>query len=363
MPDSNFTFSGSKKILPDGRVTWQAPSNIALVKYWGKHVLQLPKNPSISFTLSQCATTTTLSYKPQTKETTEIDFTIYVEGKQAKHFRTKIATFFQRIWKYAPFIMDYEFRIDTRNSFPHSSGIASSASGMAALALCIMQMEANLNPDIEEDYFYQKASFLARLGSGSAARSIKGPVMTWGAHPNIPNSTDEYALGNALKLASVFENYQDSILLVDKGKKEVSSSLGHDLMNDHPFAEARFKQATHHTKKLLHILKKGALDEFVKLVESEALSLHAMMMTSHPYFLLMKANTLKIIRQVWAFRETTQSHLCFTLDAGANVHLLYPEKEKEMVLDFIEKELTVYCHEGAYIKDQMGLGAQKIEEE
>jgi diphosphomevalonate decarboxylase len=94
-------------------------------------------------------------------------------------------------------------------------------------------------------------------------------------------------------------------------------------------------------------------------VESEALTLHVMMMTSYPYFILMKPNTLQIIHSIWLFRQKTNSKICFTLDAGANVHVLYPENEKEIVLQFIQKELVQFCQNAQYICDQIGLGAKR----
>jgi diphosphomevalonate decarboxylase len=83
-----------------------------------------------------------------------------------------------------------------------------------------------------------------------------------------------------------------------------------------------------------------------------------MMMTSNPYFILMKPNTLKIINKVWGFRQQTKSNLCFTLDAGANVHLLYPQSEKEDVQQFIKFELLQFCQNQQVIHDILGLGAQ-----
>lgn len=111
---------------------------------------------------------------------------------------------------------------------------------------------------------------------------------------------------------------------------------------------------------MVSILKNGDLNKFVALVESEALTLHAMMMTSMPYFILMKPNTLEIINKIWNFRKDTGSRVCFTLDAGANVHVLYPENETADVMEFIKNELVAYCQNGQYICDQIGLGAKKM---
>ena len=88
--------------------------------------------------------------------------------------------------------------------------------------------------------------------------------------------------------------------------------------------------------------------------------IHAMMMTSHPYFILMKPNTLEIINHIWAYREETGSKVCFTLDAGANVHVLYPLGEKKQVQSFIAEKLSKFCQNGQYIHDFTGLGAKKM---
>ncbi len=149
-------------------------------------------------------------------------------------------------------------------------------------------------------------------------------------------------------------------MLVDKGEKQVSSSVGHNLMHQHPFAKKRFEQANENLTRILPVLKSGNLPEFIKIVESEALTLHAMMMTSMPYFVLMKPNTLEIINKIWEYRRKLNSNVCFTLDAGANLHLLYPENEKDLILEFIKNELVAYCQNGQYICDQVGIGAKKM---
>lgn len=347
--------------IKDGSVAWSSPSNIALVKYWGKKEDQIPENPSISFTLSNCKTITEITYTK--KNSKDFSFEIYFEGEKNEAFKPKIQTFFERIEIYMPFLRDYHFKIETSNTFPHSSGIASSASGMSALALCLMSIERDLSTALEEtdDYFTQKASFLARLGSGSACRSIEGDLIVWGTHQEIDGSSDVFGIKYPFDVHLNFKNYQDTILLVDKGEKQVSSTVGHNLMHHHPFASSRFEQAHENLSKLIGIFKSGDLEAFVKIVESEALTLHAMMMTSMPYFILMKPNTLEIINKIWAFRKKTDSKVCFTLDAGANVHVLYPENEKEAVLKFITNELVAYCQNGHYISDQIGFGAQLID--
>ncbi|RLJ61533.1 diphosphomevalonate decarboxylase [Lacinutrix venerupis] len=343
-----------------GKITWSSPSNIALVKYWGKKENQIPENQSISFTLEACKTITNLYYSKNESSSKDFSFKVFLDNVPKPDFEPKIETFFKRIEVYMPFLKDFHFKIETKNTFPHSSGIASSASGMSALALCLMSVEKELNPEISEEYFNKKASFLARLGSGSACRSIEGDLVVWGKHNNIDGSSDLFGIKYPYQVHDNFKNYQDTILLVDKGEKQVSSTVGHNLMHGHPFAQERFKEAEENITKIKGILESGDLKAFIALVESEALTLHAMMMTSMPYFILMKPNTLEIINKIWNFRKQTGLHICFTLDAGANVHILYPEKEAKTILEFIKTELVAYCQNGHYICDRIGFGAKKL---
>lgn len=360
MQQSHFLPTHSHQTVRQGKFTWESPSNIALIKYWGKKENQIPENPSISFTLNVCKTTTSLTLTKRTNKNDLFSFDLYFDGKQNEDFKPKIQTFFNRIEVYLPFLKDYHFKIETSNSFPHSSGIASSASGMSALALCLMSLEKELYPEISEDHFIKKASFLSRLGSGSACRSIEGDLVVWGEHKEIVGSSDLYGVKYPLQVHKNFKNYQDTILLVDKGEKQVSSSVGHNLMHGHPFAAQRFEQAKNNLSKLIPVLKNGDLKSFIEIIESEALTLHAMMMTSLPYFILMKPNTLEIINRIWKFREESKLHVGFTLDAGANVHVMYPEKEADEIYEFIKNELVAYCQNGHYICDKIGFGAKHI---
>jgi diphosphomevalonate decarboxylase len=364
LSEKEFISKPFSSVIENGSFQWSAPSNIALVKYWGKKDKQIPANPSISFTLNNCKTITKLAFTKHFDKLSvtngNFSFDLLFEGKPKEDFKPKIQKFFERIEIYCPYLKDYHFTIDTENTFPHSSGIASSASGMAALAMNIMSLEKALNPAMTEDFFYQKASFLARLGSGSACRSVKGSVVVWGNHVEINDSSDLFGVEFPSQLHANFKNYQDTILLVDKGEKQVSSTIGHDLMHNHPFAEQRFAEAHHNLSSIKKVLETGDLEEFIKIVENEALTLHAMMMTSLPYFILMKPNTLEIINKIWKFRNETKTPVCFTLDAGANVHVLYPENVRENVLQFIKDELVGYCQNGNYICDAIGNGSQLI---
>lgn len=360
MTENDFVFQPSETMPTTAKVGWKAPSNIALVKYWGKKANQIPANPSVSFTLDACATTTSLLFQKRKAPAHDFSFELYFDGQKKEDFKPKIATFLTRVEPYLPFLKGYDFTIETTNSFPHSSGIASSASGMAALALCLLSVERMARPEMTADYFNKKASFLARLGSGSACRSIEGDLIQWGNMSGIPNSSDLFGIHYPFEVHENFKNYHDTILLVHKGQKTVSSTIGHGLMHNHPFAAQRFAQAHENMASLQPIFMSGDLEGFIALVESEALTLHAMMMTGQPYFILMKPNTLEVIHKIWAFREATKMPICFTLDAGANVHVLYPEKVKEKAMKFIKDELVVHCEAGQYICDRIGEGAKEL---
>ncbi|WP_338156646.1 diphosphomevalonate decarboxylase [Robiginitalea aestuariiviva] len=352
-----FVYQGPDTGPEQGAVHWEAPSNIALVKYWGKHGNQLPMNPSLSFTLDACHTRTRLEFF-QSGGSMPVE--VLLDGQPAPSFEPKIRQFLERALPFQPFLKGYGFRVHTHNSFPHSSGIASSASGMAALALCLMDLERLFAPGLSAGQFRRKASFLARLGSGSAARSVDGGLVLWGTHPGLEGSSDAYGVPYPEKVHPVFQDYHDTILLVDKGEKAVSSTVGHGLMDGHPFAGARFEQARQNLDRLGPVLAAGDLDGFVDLVESEALTLHAMMLSSSPSFILMKPGTLAILEKLRAFRKTSGHPVCFTLDAGANVHVLYPAASREAVYPFIQEALLEHCHQGHHICDRVGRGARRL---
>lgn len=356
MIEKTFLYQSNGNKIQNGSISVQSPSNIALVKYWGKKPIQIPANSSISFTLKNCYTQTTISFE----KSNEFQIDVSVDGKKNIAFLPKIEQFFRRIKEYSPYVYDYKLQIDTLNTFPHSSGIASSASGFSALAYAVVQLEKQLS-NLNEKEAMIKASFLSRLGSGSACRSLFGPLAIWGKHEKLQYTSDLYAI-EYHEIHDVFKDFQDTILLIDKGQKKVSSTIGHDLMTNHPYAKQRFLQAQENIISMISILKSGSLDEFIAKTESEALTLHGMMMTSNPYFVLMKEGTLSCINKIWEFREEKKIPLCFTLDAGANLHVLYPKHFTQEILDFIRQELIVYCENQQYICDEVGIGAKVLNE-
>ena len=354
----NEAFKGEVPNGFQGKVGWQSPSNIALVKYWGKRGKQLPQNPSISFTLSECRSETFVNFEKADR----FGFQFFFEGKENPAFGAKIEKFLLENQSFFPFINQLNLKVESRNTFPHSSGIASSASSMSAFVMCLLEIERSLSLSKGRpiDMVLRKASYFSRLASGSASRSVFPKMALWGATDCCKGSSDEYAVSLENDIHPVFKTFRDSILIVSGETKSVSSRAGHGLMEGNPYAPARYAQANENIKNLLAALKLGDLDTFINITESEALQLHALMMCSNPSFILMKPNTLRIIEAVRNFRNETQIPLCFTLDAGPNVHLLYPESEAEKVVNCIKTELITYCNQGRWIADHVGDGPKKL---
>ncbi len=339
--------------LTPGKVEWQSPSNIALVKYWGKHGRQLPSNPSISFTLSQAHTTTSVAYKKAENKNSSAQVDFKFEGEEKPDFKEKIVRYLNSISEELPLVHELDFVIESQNSFPHSSGIASSASSMSALALCLLSIHNNLYDNKALDI--QKASHLARLGSGSASRSVYGPLAIWGDTDVSTLSSNKYAIPYMDSIDSVFNSFYDDILIISKNEKAVSSRAGHALMENNPYALNRFEQAHRHMGEIVAAMQAGDLEKFGAIVEKEALTLHALMMASEPPYMLMEPNTIAAIRVLQEFRKEKSVPVYFTLDAGPNIHMLYPSSAAAQVAA-LKEELKNYCQDRLIINDKVGSG-------
>lgn len=338
--------------IPKREAAWRCPSNIALVKYWGKKGPQIPANASLSFTLADLYTETKLLLTDQANV-----IEVFLDGVHRPDFEPKIHDFCRRIADLLPWLGSHGLKIETHNNFPHSSGIASSASGLGALALCLAELDACIK---ETPMDFMLASNLARLGSGSACRSISGAAAMWGEHPDYPGSSDYYAISVDHLLHEQFQGWMDAVMLVETGSKSVSSTQGHALLQEHPYAQSRFQEANRNMSRLKQILLEGNIWAFAELVESEALQLHAMMMCSTPSYMLMQPGTLSIIRKVREFREQSGIPVVFTLDAGANVHVLFPGQHRSYLGETLFPNLEKACEGGKYICSSIGAGVKTL---
>jgi len=343
-----------------GKTGWECPSNIALVKYWGKKQFQQPLNPSVSMTLQQSRTVISVDYLYQPGPE-KLSLSYFFEDQPHSTFEDRYLQYLQHVSKYLPFLQHTELIIKSHNTFPHSAGIASSASSFGALALALCDMERNLFGTLtEESDFIEKASFLARLGSGSACRSVYGGFSLWGKTDAFPASTNEAAISLNSVIHPAFRDYCDSILVIDTGEKSVSSSAGHRLMEHHPFAAARVIQVQANLRKMLIFLQTGNEQAFSALVEEEAFTLHAMMLTSRPGYVLLKPNSLEVIDRIRQFRNNSGLPVILTMDAGANVHILYPARLNNQIKPFMEGQLAEFCQGGKIIHDAIGMGPVKF---
>lgn len=323
----------------NGSTSWSAPSNIALVKYWGKRPVQLPGNASISLTLEKSRTNVKATWQPS--QNLELNFLF--EGQTKPAFAAKVEKWLSSLAVQYPILNELSFSFETSNTFPHSAGIASSASSMAAMALCISEVLK-----LED----KETSSIARLGSGSAARSLFPHAATWGYE------SDEWG-SPVTTIHDVYHTFGDAILVVDSGQKPVSSTQGHALMDSHPFKSLRYQNANQRVEQLLRIMKGDDFAAFAEIVELEALELHALMMTSTPSFILMKPQTLELIERVRKARKVGHE-LCFTLDAGPNLHLLYPARAKAAAVNFVEQAVTDgLLDNNQWIDDHIGNGPRK----
>jgi diphosphomevalonate decarboxylase len=326
---------------------WRSPSNIAFVKYWGKKGHQIPANPSLSMTLKECYTQTKTFFEPADRLRVELT----LSGKSEEKFAKKIETYLQGLTFEMPWLNKTALKIETQNTFPHGAGIASSASGLSALGLCLTDYIHHMTGHGQDSLFFQRASHLSRLASGSACRSIYGGFTTWG-QTDLPGTSDEYA--TPFEVHPELHGLQDTVLVISDKEKNVSSRAGHERMKEHAYAEARFVEAHRNFNDTVSAMKSGDFERVGLILENEALQLHAMMMTSPESFTLLRPNTLAAIEMIRDFRSQTKLPLYFTLDAGPNLHLIYPDAAKNKIQAFINTELKALCME--MIFDQRGEG-------
>jgi diphosphomevalonate decarboxylase len=352
----------SRIVRESGKISWRSPSNIALVKYWGKSPGQIPSSPSISMTLSESVSEVSIGYRVSgVRRGVEVEFEF--EGEKNLKFEQRFLGYLHSLLDSGHLVLpgNIQLQISSHNSFPHSAGIASSASGFSALALGLVTMENEIfGKSLTGGLLLRKSAILARLGSGSATRSLYGGFVTWGKSTEYKQSFDEYGQPLSIPVHPDFQQLRDAILIVSSKEKSVSSSHGHALMMQHPYAESRFAQADSNFIGLIRALGNGNRESFTDITEHEALSLHALMMSSKPGFILMHPNTIRIIEKMRSFRQATGSFVCFTLDAGPNIHLIYPGELETEVKQFINDELLAFCEEGRWIDDRIGDGPVRL---
>lgn len=286
------------------RVTAEAPANIAFIKYWGKAdaELRLPANSSISMDLSGARTTTSVEFD----ENLEAD-RFLLNGVEASGEETARVSKHLDLIRNLSKIGDFA-RVESKNNFPKSSGIASSASGFAALTLAATKA-AGL--DLSE----KELSILARLGSGSACRSVPDGFVEW---KKGKTSEESYAFS---LYPRGYWDICDLVAIVGENSKKVSSTEGHTIAESSPFYKTRILGMEDKLKEIKKALKDKNFTKFGEVLEAEAINMHAVMMTSVPPLYYWKPETFRVMSKVFELREK-EVECYFTIDAGPNVHVI-----------------------------------------
>lgn len=293
--------------------TAQAHPNIAFIKYWGNRdgALRIPLNGSISMNLDGLTTRTTVSFQPS------LPFDeLVINGHEVTGSGLERVSSILDIVRGMADIKD-RAEVITENNFPSGAGIASSASAFAALALASSTASGLTLSERE-------LSRLARRGSGSAARSVPGGFVEWQAGTN---DEDSFAFPIA---PADYWNLVDLIAVVSAEHKKTGSSEGHAIAPTSPLQSARVADAV----RRLDLCRKAILDRdfnpFASIVELDSDMMHAVMMTSAPALHYWNPASLEVMNSVRQWRLDGLP-VCYTVDAGANVHVITLETEAQPV--------------------------------
>lgn len=311
--------------MPATCATAIANANIAFIKYWGNRdeKLRLPSNASLSMNLAGLETETTVEFNAGWERD---EVTIGGEP-QSGPARERVVALLDVIRARAGLVL--RARVDSRNNFPTGTGIASSASAFAALALAGVAA-AGLSLTEPE------LSALARQGSGSAARSIPGGFVEWRL-----GEVDQPASSYAYTIAPPDHwDLRDVIAVVSQKHKSVGSTNGHALAASSPLQAARVATVPERLDRCRTALLAKDFAHFADLIEADSNLMHAVMMTSHPPLLYWEPITVAIMKSVQRWRAEGLP-VCFTIDAGPNVHCLCPTEAAPEVERRLRENLDV----------------------
>ncbi len=295
------------------KYTAVAPSNIAFIKYWGKknEELRLPTHTNISMNLSNLLTTTTVEFDGKYKKD-EVTIDGQSDGKDAH----KVSRHLDRIRKLAGFSLNA--KVVTNNNFPSGTGLSSSASGFAALTVAAAKA-AGLSMSEKE------LSILARIGSGSACRSIPDGFVEW---KEGTDSDSSYA-------QSLFPpdhwDIADVVAVASREKKEVPTTEGHKLAQSSPFYATRLSHMDEKIRLCRKLIKENDFASFGDLIEKEALEMHAVMITSNPSLIYWLPATVTIMKEVQGWRRRNAVEAYFTINTGQDVHVICRKRDAKKV--------------------------------
>lgn len=319
------------------RATAIAHPNIAFIKYWGHAdaALHVPANPSISMVLDCLQTRTTVDFRVLRKDEVIIDG---ITASPAA--RTRVSEHLDRVRALAG--SDLRARVRSESNFAVGAGLASSASAFAALTLAATTA-------LGLDLPLQQLSALARLGSGSACRSIPGGFVEWMVHPDRSATARSIAPPEHWALC-------DCIALVSTRHKKVSSIRGHEAAPSSPLHTARVRDATLQAPACRQAIERRNLAALGRIAERDAVMMHAVAMTSAPPIYYWTAETMRVVRAVIGWREAGLP-VYYTIDAGPNIHCLCEAAHRDEVqrrlasLPGVEQVLVACPGGGAQLAD------------
>jgi diphosphomevalonate decarboxylase len=295
--------------------TAKAHSNIALVKYWGKkgdENLRLPVNSSMSVALDSAYTLTTVEWDAQLEQ----DEVGMIDDTFSEKEKVKVSKHLDRVREMAG--ITTRARVVSKNNFPKAAGMASSASGFAALSMAAASA-AGLELSSKE------LSILARKGSGSASRSIPGGIARWNAGES---SETSYA-----ERVEFPEDWKIKILLVmaeDTSAKKVGSTEGMAIAPTSPYFDLAVSEGKKDIERIKQAMDENNWSGFGRVIENECYRLHMMCMTSQPNILYWKGMTVEVFQALYTLRDEGIEAF-FTVDAGPHVHVICKEDEAEQV--------------------------------
>jgi len=325
------------------KATAIAPANIAFIKYWGKvdPVIRVPNNNSISMNLSQMTTTTTVEFLPKLLKD---DVTFIGEDVIKETEVERISKALDAVRKKTG--SHFFAKVVTKNSFPKATGIASSASGFASLAVASFHA---LKYSISE----KDLSVFCRQLSGTACRSIPDGFVEW---KKGTGSDESYA----------YELYPpdywdicDVIAIVTKTMKKVGSTEGHAIADTSPFYLKRLSEMDKKIESIKKAMEKKNFTEFGNSIEAEALNMHAICLTSFPPLIYWEPTTIEIMKKVQAWREDNNVMSYFTIDAGPTVHIICEGKNAEQVVSLLQSIQGIQ----SVVVNRPTVGAHSIKED
>lgn len=342
------------------KVTWRSGINVSLIKHYGKRERQLPSNPSLSLVLSDIGIETTVEYEfIEAIRFPGVQFTY--EGLNNETFTKRIISFIDNLILDIPILSRLRMSITSRNLVPGTDGLIMPSNVFSSLSLCLCSIEEKLEGAVTGNKdFFQKASYLARLGSGSSCRSVYGGYVIWGESEEHATFSNLYGQPFPFPVHPTFQKMHDAVLIVSKKREYISNQPFNSYIKSHPEALNRFGQARKNFKLLMKALQFGEINVFLKVVEAETMSITELLKNAPGGDNILKPGSHAIIKEIIAFREETGIPVCYNYDINPNIHLLYPDAYKKDVESFVKKNLVQHCEDGLVIFDKIGAESSRI---